>query len=373
MLLTAWKFLKYDRAKSIGALVGVVISTFLIGQQSGIFTFLTNAMRALADQTHTDLWVVDNKTTNVNALAPLDIRKLREVASLPGVAQAHGVVIRGATAQFPNGTSASVLLVGSDPPRFAGGPGTLLTGSHLDLVPDGAVSYDTFDSKALGGATLGTAFELNGKRAYLAATTRGIRGFGGIFMFSTAERVREYTGLPATQISAVLVDLEPGADPLAVRDDINATLYGVRAWLPKDFSRASVKTVLSTTGIAISIGTLVIFATLSGFFIIGLTLYSAAIDRIKDYGTLKAIGATNGYVARLILLQALIFALAGFPIGYLLIEAFRAGIATAGTLFSFGWPIRFVFFGLTLFICLGGALFAVRRIAGVEPASVFRG
>lgn len=373
MLLTAWKFLKFDRAKSIGALVGVVISTFLIGQQTGIFIFLTNAMSALATQAQTDLWVVDNKTTNVNALAPLDIRKLREVASIPGVRMAHGVVIRGAVAQFPNGTSSSVLLVGSDPPQFAGGPGKLLVGDYHALTPDGAVSYDIFDSDALGNSSLGTVFELNGKRAYLATTTRGIRGFGGIFMFSTAERVREYTGLPATQISAVLVDLEPGADPVVVRDAINATLFGVRAWLPKEFADASVTTVLSTTGIAISIGTLVIFATLSGFFIIGLTLYSAAIDRIKDYGTLKAIGATNGFVARLILLQALLFALVGFPIGYMFIEAFRAGIATAGTLFSFSWAIRFVFFGLTLSICLGGALFAVRRIAGVEPASVFRG
>ena len=46
--------------------------------------------------------------------------------------------------------------------------------------------------------------------------------------------------------------------------------------------------MLGSTGIAISIGTLLIFAVISGFFIIGLTLYSAAIDRIRDYGTLKA-------------------------------------------------------------------------------------
>jgi putative ABC transport system permease protein len=43
---------------------------------------------------------------------------------------------------------------------------------------------------------------------------------------------------------------------------------------------------------------------ISGFFIIGLTLYSSAVDRIRDYGTLKAIGATNGYITRLILLQS---------------------------------------------------------------------
>ena len=47
MLLTALRFLLHDKAKSFGALFGVIMSIFLIGQQSGIFIFLTNAMAAL--------------------------------------------------------------------------------------------------------------------------------------------------------------------------------------------------------------------------------------------------------------------------------------------------------------------------------------
>jgi len=72
-----------------------------------------------------------------------------------------------------------------------------------------------------------------------------------------------------------------------------------------------------------------------GFVIIGLTLYSAAIDRIKDYGTLKAIGATNAYIRKLIICQALIVSFVGFLIGTLLVEGFRNGIANAGTFFNY--------------------------------------
>ena len=39
MLKTAWKFIKFDKAKSIGVVVGILISTFLIGQQLGVFFF----------------------------------------------------------------------------------------------------------------------------------------------------------------------------------------------------------------------------------------------------------------------------------------------------------------------------------------------
>ena len=41
MLKTAWEFIKFDKPKSIGVIVGILISTFLIGQQLGVFFFLT--------------------------------------------------------------------------------------------------------------------------------------------------------------------------------------------------------------------------------------------------------------------------------------------------------------------------------------------
>ena len=373
MIKTAFKFMLYDRAKSFGALMGIVISLFLIGQQSGIFMYLTGAMRSLVDNTHTDLWVVDNRTTNVNALAPIDIRKMYEIASLPGVAQVSPVVITGGSARFADGTSAGVQIIGSRIPGFKAGPQKFASGTVNSLVPDGAMSFDYFDTKALSGAKVGTVFEISGNRVYMAAMSKGVRGFGAVYMFTTLERAQMLGNLSNSKISAVLVDVKPGADPAAVRNSINQTIYGVRAWLPEEFGAATVKKVLGSSGIAISFGTLILFAVISGFFIIGLTLYSSAIDRLKDYGTMKAIGASNGYVAALILTQAVLFSIFGFIIGYALIEAFRAGIGKTGALFHFNWLMRLAFLGITLLISLGGAGFAIRRISGVEPAIVFRG
>jgi putative ABC transport system permease protein len=153
---------------------------------------------------------------------------------------------------------------------------------------------------------------------------------------------------------------------------INTNIPGVKAWMPTEFKNQTILTVLKSSGIAFSFGTLIIFALLSGFVIIGLTLYSAAIDRIKDYGTLKAIGATNGYIRKLILMQAIIYSIIGFIIGYALIEGFRNGIANAGTLFTFSPMIKVGFFVITAVISISGTLFAIRRITKLEPASVFR-
>jgi putative ABC transport system permease protein len=375
MLRYAWQFMKYDKAKSLGIIIGIVISIFLIGQQTGIFIFLTNAMKALVVNSKSDLWVVDSKTINANALGKLDIRKVREIQGIEGVAAVFPVVVAGGTAQFDKGTTAGVQVIGSDGPDYRIGlPKGKITGGTLDaLLEEGAVSADYYDRATLGGATLGTAFEINGKKATIAVQTKGVRGFGGVFLFTTIEKARYFGNQSNTTVSAVLLDVKPGADPKVVRDRINKSVFGVRAWTSKDFESSTVKFILANSGIGFSIGSLIVFALIAGFFIIGLTMYSAALNRIRDYGTLKGIGASNGYIVRLILLQAFLFALVGFALGYLFIDLFRRGVATAGTFFEYSPAIIIGFFLVTLIISIGGAYFAIKRIISLEPASVFRG
>ncbi len=198
-------------------------------------------------------------------------------------------------------------MIGVLPPRFRGGPWQILSGRMGDLVEEGAVSTDIFDRKILNNAGPGTAFELNGRRVHVAVQTRGVRGFGATYIFTTLDRARALGDFPANKVSAFLVETADRADIKTIRNHINTTMYGVRAWTKKELSRSTVSTILGTSGIAFSVGTLIIFATLSGIIIIGLTMYSAAVDRLRDYGTLKAIGADNRTIRNLILTQALIF------------------------------------------------------------------
>lgn len=375
MLRLAWQFLRFDRAKTIGALVGTVVSVFLLGQQTGVFQFLTTGMQALVANSRGELWVVDARTENANQMGTLDLRKLREVQAVEGVATATEMVIASGAARFPNGESAGVQLIGSRAPDFPGGPDPkwFALGGHKGMMEENGLSYDYYDRKILGDAELGMVFEINGRRAIMTSQTQGVRGFGAVYLFTTLERARYYGNVPIDRLSSILVTPAPGTDPAQLRDRINRQVPGVRAWLKKDFAAATVATVLGSTGIAISVGTLVMFAVISGTFIIGLTLYSAAIDRIRDYGTLKAIGARNGFVTRLIVLQALFFAFLGYVLGTVLLEGFLSGVAQSGVIFDFKLWVRVAIFIITVLISLGGSWFAIRRIVRVEPASVFRG
>lgn len=379
MLETAIKFIRYDRAKSIGVIVGIVISIFLIGQQLGILGFLTGLMGGIIENSRQDvgnIWVVDVITKNANELGKLDERYVREIRSMEGVENTYGVIAANAQVKFANGKTAPVLMVGSEGPEFVAGPkpSRINKGNLTDLTSESAVSAEFFDQKLFDNPIdIGSRVEINGKEAFIRLQTKDARGFAGSFFFTTLSKARFYTNYPDARVSAIAVKVQKGYDIKNVVDNINAQFPNVRAWAAEDLKNSTIRFITISSNIGTSVGSLVVFAIISGFFIIGLTLYSSALDRIKDYGTLKAIGATNGYVRNLILLQAVLFALIGFILAMSLLLLFSKGVENAGLRIQYSVMELSALFLITLFISVGGSFFAIKKINGVEPASVFRG
>lgn len=377
MIGTAFKFMRFDKPKSIGIIVGIVISIFLIGQQLGTLRFLTSLMSGLivnSNSVQHDIWIIDNISGNVNALSRIDARVEQEVKSIEGVADSYGIVIANTTVTFDGSKSSPVNLVGSNGPVFIAGPNpvNIVDGNLNELYQSDAVSAEFFNSKNLGvDLHVNQTFEINNKSATIKVLTKNAQGFGGYYMFTNISNARFYGAFPNDKLSIVVVKVKEGADPAAVVDRINRTFFGVRAWDVDDLKKSTLSEILVTSNIGVSFGSLVIFAMISGFFIIGLTLYSAALDRLVDYGTLKAIGASNWFVTRLILTQALLFALIGFSIAFLLLVLFKNGVANAGLLIELDLPLILVLLGVTLFMSVGGSLFAVVKISRLEPASIF--
>jgi len=380
MIRTALRFILYDKAKSIGVVVGIVISIFLIGQQVGTLTFLMRLMGGLVDNSNKkwgQIWVVDNITNNANELTKLDESLVREIRSVQGVENTYPVVVASAMVKFPNGKSSPVVLVGSEAPTFVAGPKKekILSGNLMDLAEDAAVSGDFFDQGTFDNSLdIGKRLEINGKEAFIRLQTRDARGFAGSFFYTTLSKARFYGNFPDNKVSAVAVQVKPGQSISAVAKEINQTFYGVRAWKTEDLQSETIRFITISSNIGTSVGSLVLFAIISGFFIISLTLFSSTLDHLRDYGTLKAIGATNAYVRNLILMQSFIFAIAGYVIALILIFLFKWAVTGAGLIIQYSILELFVLFVITVFISVGGSLvFSIRKINNVEPASVFRG
>lgn len=377
MLRLAYKFIKYDRAKSVGIITAIVISIFLIGQQLGLLFFLMGLMGNLvgnAPVQDNDLWIIEAQSSNINTVNSLDQRLVQQIGSLPDIAQTFPVILAPARATFLDGKTASVTLVGANAPDYVMGPNQdrIKEGILSSLTDPGSVSAEFFSSKTWNTTLfVNKAIEINGQRAKISLITKQAQAFGASLMYTSTNNARLLGNVPPFKVNIIIARLKPGTDKEKISNEITQLFPQLRAWDAKKLQKSTIKEILVTSNMGMSFGTLVLFAMISGFFIIGLTLYSSALDRIKDYGTLKAIGAKKSYVNKLIIAQAFLYAIIGYLIAMLLLIGFKFGVAGSGLVIDIS-PIFALFLLLiTLIISVGGSLFAVRKIAKLEPASVF--
>lgn len=377
MLGLAFKFIKYDRAKSIGIVTAIVISIFLIGQQLSLLFFLMGLMGNLvgnAPVTDKQLWIIESQSTNINVVNVIDNRLVQQIASLPGVESTFPVVLAAGQASFLDGKTAGITLVGANSPQFVMGPvpEKIEEGHIADLVQPSSVTAELYNAKTWKtDLFLNKPIEINRKSAKIAVITKNAQAFGASLMYTSMENAIVLGNASPSKVSIIIANLTDNASKQQVQQDIKQLFPQLKAWDAKKLKNSTIREILISSNMGMSFGTLVIFAMISGFFIIGLTLYSSALDRIKDYGTLKAIGATRGYVNKLIIAQAFLYAIIGYTIAMLLLYGFKFGVANSGLAIdiSVGFALFLLF--VTLLISVGGSLFAVRKIAKLEPASVF--
>jgi|SRR5690554_1089662 len=377
MIQLAWKFIRFDRAKSIGIITAIVISIFLIGQQVGLLLFLMGLMGNLvgnANVNEQDIWIIESQTLNANTLNKIDQRYVQQLRSIPEISQTYGVVVASGEARFLDGNTAGIQIIGSDAPMFKAGPNPskIYQGTIEDLTRPESISAEFFNAKSWNtDLFINKPVEINGKSATIKVITKQAQAFGGNYMYTNLVNARHYGNVAPYHVSLISATVSPDANKETVIQMINQQYPQLKAWDVKKLQQSTVREILISSNMGMSFGTLVVFAMISGFFIIGLTLYSSALDRIKDYGTLKAIGANKKYVNRLLISQAFLYALIGFGIAFLLLLGFAQGVKNSGLEIDFSLGFISFLLGITLFISIGGSLFAVRKISKLEPASVF--
>jgi putative ABC transport system permease protein len=181
------------------------------------------------------------------------------------------------------------------------------------------------------------------------------------------------TSTPMQIVSFVLVKVKPGAPPDAVAARIEREVPGVTAQSRETFATQERQIVKDMATDLITIMNLVGF--LVGLAVMALTVYIATLSRRREYGILKAVGASNRYLYGTVLAQAFYSVVVGFALALTL--TFLLSVAVP----NLGFPLTLQISGasllkvgmVSLVIAALSAFLPIRQIAGLDPAMVFKG
>lgn len=376
MWTLARKLLLHDRLRFVVAIAGVSVSVMLVLVQVGLYYGFMNTASSLIDASKADIWVGKKSNDSFEFATPFDERTYYKVASVPGVERAERVLMNFAQFKLPDGGDLGAQVVGVDTtpgqaPMLA--PWNVVEGDPLRLTQPGAIVIDKTEIAKLHIEHAGAVTEVSGVRAEVVAMTEGIRSFTtSPIVFTDIRTARSFMpGLGAEPVTYVLVKCAPGEAVAEVQARINA-LPHLAAYTTEQMSMRTRDYWSSRTGVGAGFFTTAVLGIIVGFVVVGQILYSGTLQYIREYGTLKAMGAKNSAVVKVILSQAMISAALGFLVGAPLAMGMRAAMKGANLTVALSPALYVVTLGITAVMCSFAALLSIVKVLRLDPASVFK-
>ncbi|MBW4469727.1 MAG: ABC transporter permease [Stenomitos rutilans HA7619-LM2] len=414
MASIARKNLFEDIPRFLVAQAGIMFAVSLVTIQIGILNGFTRSTGLLIDHSSADLWLASQDMVHLEVTSPLPLEQLVKAREVEGVQRAEALMIRAALWRSADRRIAPVRLYGFDPNgqlfanwKLAQGELNALNTPYTMMIDKAQLS--AINLKQVGDA--GTIGSLPAKLVGLVEDTQSMASSAAIFAsletanaFSTsglsstatiriqngevevlnnaeAAPARSATSLPpapkklslSDSINFILVQAKPGQDMQTLRKRLESVLPGTRALSKAEMAQQTRDYWEKRTGVGFILGLGAAVGFVVGMVVVSQILYSSVSDHIKEYGTLKAMGASDWIIYRVITEQALWMAV----LGYLPSMALCVGLGTwtmaaKGIMILISPVTATSVFCITVVMCVGSAMFAIQKVTRVDPAIVFK-
>ena len=239
------------------------------------------------------------------------------------------------------------------------------------LIIGSYAASDMFDKKKV---KIGDTLNVNGRDMRVVGILKSVGNrMDDSSVYAPMETIRDIFGEPEL-VSMILVQTSPGAEPAGIAEVIEKKMRDRRHEKEgeEDFSVSTSEQLLATFSLvfgavqAVVIGIAAISLLVGGIGIMN-TMYTSVMERTREIGIMKAIGARNGDILRIFLIESGILGAIGGLVG-ITIGASIAKIAEIVAAEALGSNILKASFTPELII---GALlfsFLIGALSGVMPA-----
>lgn len=355
----------HDRRRAALAILGVSASLLLVLVLNGIFAGAMRQVSAYMRNSPADVFVAqqDVRTMHMtqSVLPPGTVDAVR---SVDGVAWAEGLRYTTSIVDTGDGQRLTYVL-GYDVSTGRGGPRRLAEGEPpaadqvlVDEVTASELGIDPGDDVTV----MGEQFEVSG------LSTNGTN----IVNTTVYVRSADFARIRGDGIAYVLVGAEPGVSADQLVDRLTVEVPGTTAQTRDDFAREESSVVRDMAADVMAIMTVIAF--LIALAVVGLTLFTATLSKLREYGVVKALGAGSGRLTAIVAEQALWSVTLGLALavaGALVLGRMVGALTPNVTVVIEPGSVLRTAVG-ALFVGGIAALVPLRRVLRVDPATAFK-
>lgn len=245
--------------------------------------------------------------------APMKEALVGFIEKQPHIAQAQGVIVHG--------VGGLESITGIDQDRFNKMSGGLDFQAGGPLQNDNDILLDDQYSRQKK-LSVGDTVDLANNKWYV----RGIVGSGKLARAFVKKHVLQELTANTDKITMIYIKVDDPKNVPTVMANLRSKLEGYPIYSLEEFlSYISIDNIpLLTPFISVVVGLSVVF----GFLVVFLAMYTAVLERTREIGILKALGASSGYILGMLLRETAMIAVVGSVIGILLAYVSRWAIIT---------------------------------------------
>lgn len=368
MISIAWKNLFYDKFRFLISIAGVAFSVLLILVLLGLFRGWKEKIVSYVGSVPADIWVLQEGAEDFfDTISILPESMVEEIRRVENVKSADPLVGRLVAFEHRD-ERVNLFILGYDTSSRVGGPSRVIRGSPIPA--SGEVVIDRVFAKKRN-VTVGDKLTILGRDFRVGGISEG-----GDFVFYQLAfmRLEESQELfnSGSVVNFYVISLEDSLRTGDTMQLLHEKVKGIEVTKKKDFIIVNQKRINDTFVPILAV--LVGLGFLVGLTIVGQIIYTSTVERSREYGILKAIGASNLYLYQTIFQQSFTIGLIGFIVGVLLsfVAAFFF-VQYVPQFVTVFWPRDVILsFGLTLLMSTVSGYLPARRIARIDPAIVFK-
>jgi putative ABC transport system permease protein len=377
----AWRQLRHEPARLAAALSGVLFACLLIFMQLGFMDALFDSAVKPQEGMRADLYLMHRQTEALWRTQPFPRARLMQALGVEGVDRVVPMYVGNAAWKNPITSLKRTLLVfGADP------EGGLLAYDGMDEADREAIRradvilFDERSKPEFGPVPKllaeGPLFvELANRRVEVAGLFRIGATFGseGNAITSETNFLRLFPNRTAGHVDVGAIFLRPGADAATVKAAIAPLLApDVMLMTHAELVAFELRYWAEAAPIGFIFGMGVVIGLVVGCVIVYQILFSDIARHIGEYATLKAMGYSNLYLARVVMAASLILAVAGYVPGWLASKALYM-LATEKIFIPLTLDLEksVLVFALIFGMCVISGLLAIRKLRDANPADMF--
>jgi len=378
MVSIATRNLLHDKVRLATALVGVAFSVLLVTCLGGLFISSSGNCSCIVDHAGADLWIAARGTRAVDLAEPISRRRVYQVQATPGVLWAEPLLVQFSQWRLADGRQEVAQIVGLMPGSRLNLPWETISGGRDFLKSTDGVIIDERERRRFGSEerplAIGDRAEVMNTRVSIAGFSRGVGSITTIpYVFTTLRQAERCTPIEEGQTKFIVVKAAPDVSPADLQRRLASRFPELDVFTASQLSRLSRDYWLFGTGVGMGMVFAAALGLIVGSVIVCQTIYSSTLDRLKEYGTLKALGMDNYRVAMIVMRQAMIMGLLGYLGGTGLSYAVADKLPT--------WNLEVIYtpwlhgaaFLITMTTCAAASLTSIAKVFRLPPAMVFGG